>query len=100
MTQPEKDRTADKSRRQRICCRCFTRNCARLAGVLTAGLPAGQTLQPTALVHQAYLRLVKSKDPGWEGRRHFFGAAARAMREILIEQVAPTGHFQTWRPGS
>ena len=59
----------------------------RLAGALTAGLRPGQTLQPTALVHEAYLRLVRNRDPGWEGRRHFFGAAARAMREILIEQA-------------
>ena len=59
----------------------------RLAGELTTRLPPGQTLQPTALVHEAYLRLVREKDPGWEGRRHFFGAAARAMREILIEQA-------------
>ena len=59
----------------------------RLAAALTARLRPGQTLQPTALVHEAYLRLVRNQDPGWEGRRHFFGAAARAMREILIEQA-------------
>jgi RNA polymerase sigma factor (TIGR02999 family) len=59
----------------------------RLAGVLTTQLPPGQTLQPTALVHEAYLSLVGRRDPGWEGRRHFFGAAARAMREILIAQA-------------
>ena len=59
----------------------------RLAAAMSAQLPAGQTLQPTALVHEAYLRLVRHQDPGWEGRRHFFGAAARAMREILIEQA-------------
>jgi len=59
----------------------------RLAEVLTRQLPPGQTLQPTALVHEAYLRLVRNQDPGWEGRRHFFGAAAQAMREILIEQA-------------
>jgi RNA polymerase sigma factor (TIGR02999 family) len=59
----------------------------RLAAALTGRLQPGQTLQPTALVHEAYLRLVREKDPGWEGRRHFFGAAARAMREILIEQA-------------
>ena len=59
----------------------------RLAGALTTRLRPGQTLQPTALVHEAYLRLVGGRDPGWEGRRHFFGAAARAMREILIEQA-------------
>jgi RNA polymerase sigma factor (TIGR02999 family) len=58
-----------------------------LAAALSRKLQPGQTLQPTALVHEAYLRLVKSRDPGWEGRRHFFGAAAQAMREILIEQA-------------
>jgi RNA polymerase sigma factor (TIGR02999 family) len=58
-----------------------------LAAALTARLPPGQTLQPTALVHEAYLKLVRDRDPGWEGRRHFFGAAARAMREILIDQA-------------
>jgi RNA polymerase sigma factor (TIGR02999 family) len=59
----------------------------RLAAALAAQLRPGQTLQPTALVHEAYLRLVRSDDPGWNGRRHFFGAAALAMREILIEQA-------------
>lgn len=59
----------------------------RLAAVLTTRLPHGQTLQPTALVHEAYLRLVRDEKSGWEGRRHFFGAAAKAMREILIEQA-------------
>jgi RNA polymerase sigma factor (TIGR02999 family) len=58
-----------------------------LAAALTARLPPGQTLQPTALVHEAYLRLVNNKDPGWESRRHFFGAAAHAMRNILIDQA-------------
>jgi RNA polymerase sigma factor (TIGR02999 family) len=66
----------------------------RLAASLTTKLPAGHTLQPTALVHEAYLRLVKNKDPGWEGRRHFFGAAARAMREILIEQARQKATFK------
>jgi RNA polymerase sigma factor (TIGR02999 family) len=59
----------------------------RLAAVLTARRAPGQTLTPTALVHEAYLRLVRNEDPGWQGRRHFFGAAAQAMREILIEQA-------------
>jgi RNA polymerase sigma factor (TIGR02999 family) len=63
----------------------------RLAGVLSGRLPPGQTLQPTALVHEAYLRLVGDQDPGWNGRRHFFGAAARAMRDILVEQARRKG---------
>jgi RNA polymerase sigma factor (TIGR02999 family) len=63
----------------------------RLAASMTGKLQPGQTLQPTALVHEAYLRLVRNDDPGWEGRRHFFGAAAQAMREILIEQARRKG---------
>lgn len=47
---------------------------------------AGHTLQPTALVHEAYLRLLEPEDAGWENRRHFFAAAAEAMRRILIER--------------
>ena len=50
-------------------------------------LPPGQTLQPTALVHEAYLRVVGPEDPGWEGRGKFFAAAARAMRDILVEEA-------------
>lgn len=45
----------------------------------------GMTLQPTALVHEAYLRLVGSTDVRWNSRAHFFGAAAQAMRRILVE---------------
>src|ERR1700751_5669262 len=66
----------------------------RLAAALTAQRGPGQTLTPTALVHEAYLRLVKNQDPGWQGRRHFFGAAAQAMREILIEQARHKGSLK------
>jgi RNA polymerase sigma factor (TIGR02999 family) len=66
----------------------------RLAAALTAQRGPGQTLTPTALVHEAYLRLVKGQDPGWQGRRHFFGAAAQAMREILIEQARRKGRLK------
>lgn len=47
----------------------------------------GQTLQPTALVHEAYLRLVGDEDSGWDNKGHFFAAAAEAMRRILIERA-------------
>jgi RNA polymerase sigma factor (TIGR02999 family) len=46
---------------------------------------ADHTLQPTALVHEAYLRLIGQKPVDWQNRAHFFGVAARLMREILIE---------------
>ena len=47
----------------------------------------GQTLQPTALVHEAWLRLVSSSQPRFENRAHFFSAAAEAMRRILIDRA-------------
>ena len=47
----------------------------------------GHTLQTTALVHEAYLRLCKDHRAQWENRRHFFGAAARAMRQILVDKA-------------
>lgn len=49
--------------------------------------PAGHTLQPTALVHEAYLRLMSDQEAKWHDRGHFFGAAAEAMRRILIERA-------------
>jgi RNA polymerase sigma factor (TIGR02999 family) len=59
----------------------------KLAGAWMGKLPPGQTLQPTALVHEAYLRLLGKRDLNLNGRRHFFFAAARAMRDILVEQA-------------
>src|SRR6478736_6416922 len=59
----------------------------QLAQARMARLPAGHTLQPTALVHEAYLRLVGKADLHLESRRHFFFAAARAMRDILVEHA-------------
>jgi RNA polymerase sigma factor (TIGR02999 family) len=60
----------------------------RLAAARLADEKPGQTLQPTALVHEAYLRLVGGGRPrDWTGRGHFFGAAAEAMRRILVEQA-------------
>ncbi len=66
----------------------------RLAEARLARLPAGQTLQATALVHEAFLRLVGEEDPGWDGRAHFFGAAARAMRDILVDQARRKGRLK------
>lgn len=50
-------------------------------------LARGGTLRATDLVHEAWLRIVRGGDPGWDGRAHFFGAAANAMRNILVEQA-------------
>jgi RNA polymerase sigma factor (TIGR02999 family) len=59
----------------------------RHASVRMSHEPAGQTLQPTALVHEAWLRLFGTGDQRWMNRAHFFGAAAEAMRRILIEKA-------------
>ena len=56
----------------------------RMAAARMAHEAAGHTLQPTALVHEAWLQLVGHGGHSWENRRHFFGAAAEAMRRILI----------------
>jgi len=58
-----------------------------LAAAKMAQEPPGQTLQATALVHEAYIRLVEVKDQSWNSRGHFFKAAAEAMRRILIENA-------------
>jgi RNA polymerase sigma factor (TIGR02999 family) len=57
----------------------------RLAAARMAREAAGHTLQPTALVHEAWLRLVKEGDRTWQNRAYFFAAAAEAMRRILVE---------------
>lgn len=66
----------------------------KLAAARMAQEPAGHTLQPTALVHEAYLRLVKEEDAKWQGRGHFFAAAAEAMRRILIERARRRGRIK------
>ena len=59
----------------------------RLAAARMSALPPGQTLQATALVHEAYVRLTGSEPQEWNGRGHFFSAAAEAMRRILVERA-------------
>ena len=59
----------------------------RLAAHKLAAEAPGQTLQATALVHEAYLRLVGDGEQRWDSRGHFFAAAAEAMRRILVENV-------------
>jgi len=59
----------------------------QLAARRMAGEPAGQTLQATALVHEAYLRLIRSGQNQWQNKAHFFAAAAEAMRRILVENA-------------
>ena len=58
-----------------------------LAAQKLSGEAPGQTLQATALVHEAYIRLVGAECPNWNSRNHFFMAAAEAMRRILIESA-------------
>jgi RNA polymerase sigma factor (TIGR02999 family) len=70
----------------------------RLAAAKMKQEKPGQTLQATALVHEAYLRLVDSESgQRWENRGHFFGAAAEAMRRILVEQARRKGRLKRGR---
>ena len=67
----------------------------KLAAQRLAGEQPGQTLQATALVHEAYVRLVGGEQPhGWNGRGHFFAAAAEAMRRILVETARRKGRVR------
>jgi RNA polymerase sigma factor (TIGR02999 family) len=59
----------------------------KLAALKMAREQPGQTLQPTALVHEAWLRLVGKENPSFQGRGHFFAAAAEAMRRIMIDRA-------------
>src|SRR5664279_4386491 len=59
----------------------------KLAASRMARESPGHTLQPTALVHEAWMRLVGSENPRFDGRAHFFAAAAEAMRRILIDRA-------------
>jgi RNA polymerase sigma factor (TIGR02999 family) len=59
----------------------------KLATCKMANEAPGQTLQPTALVHEAWLRLAGQENQTWDSRAHFFGAAAEAMRRILIDNA-------------
>ena len=62
-----------------------------LAGARMRHLPPGQTLQATALVHEAWLRIADRQPDGWDGRAHFFYAAARSMRDIIVEDARRKG---------
>jgi RNA polymerase sigma factor (TIGR02999 family) len=70
----------------------------------------GHTLQPTALVHEAYVRLVNQSSPNWQNRSHFYGVAARLMRQILVDHArrnagkragiqVPLDHAVSFQPG-
>src|SRR5918996_2353710 len=63
----------------------------RLAAHYLKGERPGQTLQPTALVHEAYLRLLKDRPDRWQNRAHFCAIAAHSMRQILIERARARG---------
>jgi RNA polymerase sigma factor (TIGR02999 family) len=66
----------------------------RLAASYIRGERPGQTLQATALVHEAYLRLASV--PAWKDRAHFMGVAARSMRQILVERARARGAQKRW----
>ena len=66
----------------------------RLAAQKLSREKPGQTLQATALVHEAYIRLVGSDDQHWDGRGHFFAAAAEAMQRILVDNARRKGRLK------
>ncbi len=66
----------------------------RMARAQLVGDAMAVTIQPTVLVHEAYLRLVGSGDVAWSNRAHFFGAAAQAMRRILVERARHRGRLK------
>jgi len=68
----------------------------RLAAYRLSQERPGHTLQPTALVHEVYLRLVGADAPNWQGHTHFFNAAAEAMRRILVDSAR---HRQSLKRG-
>jgi RNA polymerase sigma factor (TIGR02999 family) len=70
------------------------RDLRALARRMMVKLPPGDTLQPTALVHEAYIRLAASRTKHWDGKAHFFGAAARAMRQILVDRARHKGSLK------
>jgi RNA polymerase sigma-70 factor (ECF subfamily) len=63
----------------------------RLAGAYLRNQAPGHTLQPTALVHEAYLRLTDRSQPDWKDRAHFFSLAATIMRQILVDHARSKG---------
>jgi RNA polymerase sigma factor (TIGR02999 family) len=72
----------------------------KLAAFKLAEQPPGQTLQPTALVHEVYLRLLGNGNHSWQNRKHFFAAAAEAMRHLLVDRArrkAAARHGGGWR---
>lgn len=69
----------------------------RMAAAYLSGERTGHTLQPTALVHEAYFRLVNHNEMRWQDRSHFFAIAARTMRRILVDHAR--GHRSAKRGG-
>ena len=72
----------------------------KLAAFKLSQQPPGQTLQPTALVHEVYLRLLGNGNHSWQDRKHFFAAAAEAMRHLLVDRArrkAAARHGGGWQ---
>jgi RNA polymerase sigma factor (TIGR02999 family) len=74
------------------------RELRRLAASYLRRQEPGHTLQPTALVHEAYLRLVDQDPPNWLNRSHFYGVAARLMRQILVDHARRRQAAKASRP--
>ncbi len=88
------DARHDESHRARHLLPLVYEELRALARARMAREGAGHTIQATALVHEAFIRLIGETDPEWNGRGHFFGAAAQAMRRILVEQARRKGRLK------
>ncbi|MBI5866485.1 MAG: sigma-70 family RNA polymerase sigma factor [Planctomycetes bacterium] len=88
------DRPADRGPPSEALVRQVYDELHRLAVARMAREPTGLTIQPTALVHEAYLRLLRSPNSLWENRGLFLAAAARAMRQILVERARWVGRIK------
>lgn len=95
-THPRRDATTAVHRRRRTASLVETLydELRQLARARMSRLGPGQTLEPTALVHEAFERLSRSQNTSWNSKGHFFGAAARAMRNILVESARQKGSLK------
>ena len=93
----EKLRAGDRSALEELLPHIYE-DLRRLARGLFRDVPDGFTLQPTALVHEAYVRLAGSRSQAWESRKHFFSVAAKAMRQVLADHAR--AHLAAKRGGA
>lgn len=86
MNKTDEDAVSSGKAKEQLACAVYA-ELRKIAASQMARMPAGTTLQPTALVHEAWLRLRKSDAQSWHNQSHFFATAAESMRHILIDHA-------------